>query len=82
MFGPQAGTPETEFIKDWAVDPFTATEADLVSGGQHAIAPSSSADSGPWQGRLIGVASEWSPQFPGYVAGAIEAVSRGGLKLL
>jgi monoamine oxidase len=28
-------------------------------------------------GRLRGIASEWSPQFSGYVAGAIEAASLG-----
>jgi monoamine oxidase len=27
-------------------------------------------------GRLAGIGSEWSPQFPGYLAGAVEAVER------
>lgn len=31
------------------------------------------AASGPWSGRVTGIASEWYPQFPDYVAGAIEA---------
>ncbi|MNJ79684.1 hypothetical protein D3C77_777800 [compost metagenome] len=35
------------------------------------------ASSGPWHGRLIGIASEWSPQFSGYVAGAIESAELG-----
>ena len=30
-----------------------------------------------WQHRLIGVASEWSPNYPGYLAGAIEAATLG-----
>ena len=77
LFGNQASTPKAEFIKDWALDPFTATAADLESTGQHAQAPPTTAPSGPWTGRLTGIASEWSPQFPGYVAGAVEAASLG-----
>lgn len=77
LFGSQAATPKAEFIKDWALDPFTTTAADLQSTGQHAQAPASTAPSGPWRGRLTGIASEWSPQFPGYVAGAIEAAGLG-----
>ena len=77
LFGSQAGTPKADFIKDWALDPFTATAADLDGAGQHGEAPASTAESGPWHGRLTGVASEWSPQFPGYVAGAIEAAGLG-----
>ena len=46
-----------------------------ADGGQHVEAPPSMAASGPWCGRLTGIASEWSPQFPGYVAGAVEAAS-------
>jgi monoamine oxidase len=26
---------------------------------------------------LIGIGSEWSPQFPGYLAGAVDAAERG-----
>lgn len=77
LFGSQAATPKAEFIKDWALDAFTATAADLQGVGQHAQAPASTVSSGPWGGRLTGIASEWSPQFPGYVAGAIEAASLG-----
>ena len=75
LFGPQAATPRMEFIQDWALQPYTATTADLDSAGQHVEAPPSMAASGPWCGRLTGIASEWSPQFPGYVAGAVEAAS-------
>lgn len=75
LFGPQAATPRLDFIQDWALEPNTATAADLDSAGQHVEAPPSMAASGPWCGRLTGIASEWSPQFPGYVAGAVEAAS-------
>lgn len=77
MFGPRAATPKSEAIKDWAQDPFTATAVDVNAAPQHARAPSATAASGPWQGCLTGIASEWSPQFSGYLAGAIEAAGLG-----
>lgn len=77
LFGDLAANPKGEVIKDWALEPFTATAADLTGAGQHAEAPSSTIPSGPWNGRLIGIASEWSRQFPGYLAGAIDAATRG-----
>lgn len=30
-----------------------------------------------WSGEIMGIASEWSPQFSGYLAGAIESASMG-----
>lgn len=77
MFGPLAATPKAEAIKDWAQDPFTATAVDVNATAQHARAPLAKAASGPWQGRLTGIASEWSPQFSGYLAGAVEAAGLG-----
>ncbi len=75
LFGPEAATPRAEFIKDWSQDRWTATAADLDAAGHHGTAPAAAAASGPWAGVLAGVASEWSPQFPGYVAGAVEAAA-------
>ncbi len=77
LFGPQAATPRAELIKDWAQDPYTATTADLDAAHNHPASPAAMAACGPWHGRLTGIASEWSPQFPGYVAGAIEAAGLG-----
>lgn len=77
MFGQQAAVPKAEFFKDWAMDIQTAVAADLVGPGEHAIAPPASVSCGPWEQCLVGIGSEWSPQFPGYVAGAIDAVDRG-----
>ncbi len=81
LFGPQGAAPLADAIKDWASDPFTATAADLQSAGQHA-APAPCAPAGPWHGCLTGIASEWSPRFPGYVAGAIDAADRGVRRLI
>lgn len=77
LFGSRAAAPVAEFIKDWALDPYTATSADLKGVGEHVSTPAASAASGPWSGRVTGIASEWSPQFPGYVAGAIDAATLG-----
>ncbi|RQZ62325.1 FAD-dependent oxidoreductase [Burkholderia sp. Bp9004] len=75
IFGPQAALPKAELIKDWAADSLTATPADLDGMAGHGAAPAATADSGPWHGCLAGIASEWSPRFPGYVAGAIDAAT-------
>jgi monoamine oxidase len=75
LFGAQAGSPKAEYLKDWSQDPFTATAADIDSNGQHGRAPSAKATSGAWQNHLTGIGSEWSPQFSGYIAGAVEAAS-------
>ncbi|MBU6260503.1 MAG: FAD-dependent oxidoreductase [Burkholderiales bacterium] len=77
LFGERAGTPAGEALKDWAADPLTATADDQDAAGHQAAAPSRGADEGAWQGRLVGIGSEWSPQFPGYLAGAVDAAERG-----
>ncbi len=77
LFGTQAESPNAEYLKDWSQDPFTATSADANSDGQHSSAPRSTATSGVWKACLTGIGSEWSPQFSGYTAGAIEAASLG-----
>lgn len=82
LFGPRAATPVAEFLKDWAADPLTATAADAEASGQHAQAPAAAPSGGPWRGRLTGIGSEWSPQFPGYLAGAVDAATRGVLDVL
>ena len=75
LFGEQASTPKAEYLKDWAQDPLTAMPADASGNGQHAVAPPSKPKTGVWQDCLTGCGSEWSAQFPGYVAGAIDAAT-------
>lgn len=77
LFGERAGAPLGDALKDWANDPLTATDEDQDAADHHAAAPPSGADHGAWQRRLIGIGSEWSPQFPGYLAGAVDAAERG-----
>ncbi|MFT3720430.1 flavin monoamine oxidase family protein [Pseudorhodoferax sp.] len=83
LFGDQAAAPRADCLKDWAADPWTATDADQdAPGAHHGIAPAACAAEGPWKNRITGVASEWSPQFPGYLAGAVEAAVDGVHTLL
>ena len=82
LFGAQAQKPVADFFKDWSQDAFTATVIDAQSGGQHPHPPASKATTGVWQDSLIGIGSEWSRQFPGYVAGAVEAAGLGVQDLL
>ncbi|RVU49379.1 flavin monoamine oxidase family protein [Rubrivivax rivuli] len=78
LFGQAAAAPQAEFFKDWAASPHTATPADLQAApAHHAPAPEAAAASGPWAGRLTGIGSEWSPQHPGYLAGAVETAQDG-----
>ncbi len=82
LFGARAAAPLADALKDWARDPLTATEIDQDATAGHAAAPPAAAVDGPWQGRLIGIGSEWSPEFPGYLAGAVDAAVRGVRHLL
>ena len=77
LFGPEAASPRFDQIQDWATESLTSTEADAVSAGHAPWVPEPSATEGVWQGRLTGIASEWSTQFPGYLAGAIDAARYG-----
>ncbi|HAG40411.1 MULTISPECIES: FAD-dependent oxidoreductase [unclassified Pseudoalteromonas] len=77
LFGTQAATPKADIIKDWAQDPLTATHLDTHAANTHAPAPYITAQNGPWHQNLVGIGSEWSVQFPGYVAGAVDAANIG-----
>ncbi|MDY6888791.1 MAG: FAD-dependent oxidoreductase [Pseudomonadota bacterium] len=77
LFGAQAATPKADIIKDWAQDPLTATHLDTHAANTHAPAPYITAQNGPWYQNLVGIGSEWSVQFPGYVAGAVDAANIG-----
>ncbi|WP_448554478.1 flavin monoamine oxidase family protein [Thalassotalea montiporae] len=77
LFGDEAATPIADAIKDWSQDNFTATAKDLSATHQHPRAPKNAASDGAWREKLVGIGSEWSTQFPGYLAGAIEAAYEG-----
>jgi monoamine oxidase len=75
LFGARALAPRADFLQDWATEPDTSTDADSTGAGHAEGAPAPAPSGGPWAGRLRGIASEWSPQYPGYLAGAVEAAS-------
>lgn len=77
LFGEQAGMPVSEHLQDWAQEPLTAVPADVLGQEHTSVLPRTTPETGPWQGRLIGIGSEWSAQYPGYLAGAIDAASQG-----
>ncbi|YCH50885.1 FAD-dependent oxidoreductase [Enterobacter sp. SA197] len=76
LFGEKAASPVEEFLKDWSADPFTATPHDLTLQAGHHVPPAFAVEKA-WAHVLTGIASEWSPTFPGYLAGAIEAAREG-----
>lgn len=77
LFGEQAASPRFDMIKDWASEPHTATSLDLVAEAAHHHNAPMTPHSGAWRNRIFGIASEFSPIFPGYVAGAVDAAERG-----
>lgn len=82
LFGNEATTPQFELLQDWAIEPYTATAQDSSFSAQHTAAPPNQTTTGPWHNRITGIGSEWSVEFPGYIAGAIDAASVGVEALL
>lgn len=81
LFGEQAGHPRWEAVRDWATQKLTATEADVrdrmpVHNGSSEPLQAAPDASSVWHRALVGAGSEWSPAFPGYIAGAIDAADR------
>ena len=72
FFGEEGAKPHTTLFKDWAADPLTSTEADVIDGG-HPLPTGAPWVSGPWAERLRLCGSETSRREPGYLAGAIDA---------
>lgn len=75
LFGPAARSPVATLLKDWAVDPLTATSTDLVAAG-HPVVRDDAWVTGGWDGRLSLAGSETSPTEPGYLSGAVTAAQR------
>lgn len=76
LFGPDAGAPLQLFLKDWAYDPFTATQADQEPLFAHPRYGLPSELTGLWDGQLMFAGSEVADQFGGYLEGALEASDR------
>ncbi|TVQ67592.1 MAG: amine oxidase [Oceanospirillales bacterium] len=80
LFGDKAKQINADFLKDWSQETLTATPADLYASHSHSPAPSFTVPLGDWKNKLFGIGSEWSSQFPGYLAGSIDAVEKALLR--
>jgi monoamine oxidase len=76
LFGPQAAEPVSLYLKDWALDPFTATQADGAPLYAHPEYGLPRALDSLWENRLHFAGTEVAPQFGGYLEGALEAAQR------
>jgi monoamine oxidase len=75
LFGAPALTPQALHLQDWAEDAETATPADASPASAHP-APMSTALPAPWRHRIHLAGSEFAPDFPGYLEGAVLAAER------
>ncbi|MGC8202044.1 flavin monoamine oxidase family protein [Aliiroseovarius sp. PTFE2010] len=73
IFGPDAASPVTLAVKDWAFDRFTANGLDQQPLFAHPDYGLPAALSGLWNGKLIFGGTEVAPEFGGYLEGALEA---------
>lgn len=81
LFGSDAANPKALYLKDWAFDPLTATEADSAPQYSHPHYGLPSVLEGLWGGRLVLAGTEVASQFGGYLEGALEAAETA-LRLL
>ncbi|MEM6465575.1 MAG: NAD(P)/FAD-dependent oxidoreductase [Pseudomonadota bacterium] len=73
LFGEEAASPQALFIKDWAFDPLTATEADAAPQYHHPAYGLPAALENLWDGRVIFAGTEVAGGYGGFLEGALEA---------
>ena len=73
LFGAEAANPRELFIKDWAFDTRTSTQADQQPLYAHPTYGLPGAMVDLWGGQLRFAGTEVAPQFGGYIEGALEA---------
>lgn len=81
LFGPQGEAPIKLMIKDWAFDPHTSTDADLIALSAHPRYGLPASLKELWDGNLLFAGSEAAPQFGGYLEGALEAAELAFMQL-
>jgi monoamine oxidase len=85
LFGALARSPLDQYVKDWAADPYTATEADQDMLASHPSTGLTSASEPSWPQSLVWSGSETaSPRDRnnGYLEGALEASATALERLL
>jgi len=73
LFGPQAAAPKQLYLKDWAYDPYTSTEADKTPLNAHPTYGLPHEMTNLWNNKLHFAGTEVAPVFGGYIEGALEA---------
>lgn len=73
LFGPAASAPTKLYIKDWAFDPYTATQADNAPLYAHPTYGLADTMTQLWHTKLQFAGTEVAPHFGGYIEGALEA---------
>lgn len=73
LFGPKAAKPKQLYIKDWAFDRYTATDADHAPLYTHPTYGLPRTMTHLWDGTLYFAGTEVAPAFGGYIEGALEA---------
>ena len=73
LFGRGAAEPAQLYVKDWAFDPHTSTEADKAPLYAHPSYGLPNAMMGLWDNTLHFAGTEVAPLFGGYIEGALEA---------
>jgi monoamine oxidase len=81
LFGPKAAQPMEMFIKDWAIDHFTAVQADSEPVYTHPVYGMPRALADVWDGKLHFAGTEVAQDFGGYLEGALEAAETVLLKI-
>ncbi len=76
LFGPTAGNPVKVYYRDWAREPFTATEYDQRSAHNHPEFHPPSGKTSVWNGTLHFAGSETADEFGGYLEGALSSAHR------
>lgn len=76
LFGPKAAAPKQLYIKDWAFDLYTATDADHAPIYAHPTYSMPANLTNLWGGHLHISGTEVAPQFGGFLEGALEAAEK------
>jgi len=82
LFGAQAQRPVGTFLRDWALEPGIATEADLQPLRTTPVYGLPEQLDGLWADRLFFAASEMAPRNGGFMEGALEQAEAVAQQLL
>jgi monoamine oxidase len=76
LFGPAAGNPVKVYYRDWAREPFTATEYDQRPAHNQPEFHPPSGKTSVWNDTLHFAGSETADEFGGYLEGALSSAQR------